>query len=231
VLQAFGEGAPWPDARASLIDLARARFAPLLGDPNFRATRWPRILAGLDAFLEFDAVRRAGATSILVERGGKFEFALADGFPFTLTARADRIELLAGGGAALIDYKTGAPPGKTEVEIGLAPQLTLSAKMLAAGAFAGAPAIEVVEALYFKLGGAKGGEEKPIKSAGFAAMVGEHFAGLLELLGQFADAQTPYLPRIMPKFAARAGDYDHLARVKEWSATGGQSDDTMAEEA
>jgi ATP-dependent helicase/nuclease subunit B len=231
VLQAFGEGAPALDEEARLVDLAKARFASLLTDPNFRATRWPRILAGLGAFLEFDAARRAGAKRILVERGGKFEFALADGSPFALTARADRIELLAGGGAALIDYKTGAPPGKREVEIGLAPQLTLSAKMLAEGAFADAPAIAVVEALYFKLGGAKGGEERPLKSEGFAAMVAEHFAGLLELLGQFRGADIPYLPRIMPKFAARAGDYDHLARVKEWSATGGQSEDATAEEA
>ena len=95
----------------------------------------------------------------------------------------------------MIDYKSGAPPGKREVEIGLAPQLTLSAKMLAEGAFAGAPAVEVVEALYFKLGGLEGGEEERAEERGFAAMVGEHFAGLLELLGQFADAETPYLPR------------------------------------
>ena len=103
--------------------------------------------------------------------------------------------------------------------------------MLAEGAFAGAPAVEVVEALYFKLGGAKGGEAKPLNpSAGFAAMVAEHFAGLMELLEQFADPGTPYLSRVMPKFIGRAGDYDHLARVKEWSATGGQSEDDGAEE-
>ncbi len=102
--------------------------------------------------------------------------------------------------------------------------------MLAEGAFRDAPAVEVVEALYFKLGGAKGGEEKRLKPAGLAAMVAEHFAGLLELLEQFADVDTPYLPRVMPKFASRAGDYDHLARVKEWSATGGQSEETTAEE-
>ena len=50
--------------------------------------------------------------------------------PFRLTARADRIDRLRDGGAALIDYKSGAPPGTKEVTIGFAPQLTLEAAML-----------------------------------------------------------------------------------------------------
>ena len=46
------------------------------------------------------------------------------------------------GGAALIDYKTGAPPGVNEVKVGFAPQLTLEAAMLARGGFPGLPALE-----------------------------------------------------------------------------------------
>ena len=44
-------------------------------------------------------------------KAARLEIPLADGSIFTLTARADRIEALRSGGAALIDYKTGAPPG------------------------------------------------------------------------------------------------------------------------
>ena len=51
-----------------------------------------------------------------------------------------------------------------------------------------------------------------------------HFAGLQTLLDAFACEETPYLSRPFPKFAPRFSDYDHLARVKEWSATGGESD-------
>jgi ATP-dependent helicase/nuclease subunit B len=36
-------------------------------------------------------------------------------------------------------------------------------------------------------------------------------------LNQFRRPQTAYLPRPFPKYAARYNDYDHLARVKEWS--------------
>ena len=42
------------------------------------------------------------------------------------------------------------------------------------------------------------------------------------LLDAFAREETPYLSRPFPKFAPRFSDYDHLARVKEWSATGGR---------
>jgi ATP-dependent helicase/nuclease subunit B len=234
-LQAYGEGfregAPPAEARARLLALAAAHFAAPLADPNFRALRWPRIVAGLDAFLAFDAERRARAERVLVERKGAFEFALDDGRRFTLTARADRIELLSGGGAAIVDYKTGAPPGKTEVEVGFAPQLTLEATMLAHGAFAGAPAIETIEALYFKLGGADGGEARRLNFDDFGAVAARHFDGLKTLLAQFADPTTPYPPRLFPKFAKRPGDFDHLARVKEWSATAGQSDEPAADEA
>ncbi|MGO4869149.1 MAG: double-strand break repair protein AddB [Roseiarcus sp.] len=235
-LQAFSEtlpSGPLPaDARAQLLAIARARFAPMLADPSFRAMRWPRIVQGCDKFLSFDAERRAGAERILVEQGGRLEFPLADGSIFTLTARADRIEALRSGGAALIDYKSGSPPGLSEVQVGFAPQLTLEAAMLARGGFAGLIGLEAVSALYFKLGGAKGGEirELKFKDATFAEVVERHFAGLKVLLDQFCDPQTPYLSRLYPKFAKRAGDYDHLARVKEWSATGGFSDDAQGDE-
>ena len=44
------------------------------------------------------------------------------------------------------------------------------------------------------------------------------------LLESFACEDTPYLSVPFPKFAPRFSDYDHLARIKEWSATGGESD-------
>jgi ATP-dependent helicase/nuclease subunit B len=235
-LQEFSERLPSgplpPDARARLLAIARARFAPMLADPAFRAMHWPRIERGCDKFLSFDAERRALAQRILVEQGGRLEIPLADGSIFTLTARADRIECLRAGGAALIDYKSGSPPGTSEVQVGFAPQLTLEAAMLSRGGFAGLAGVEAVSALYFKLGGAKGGEvrELKFKDASFAEVVERHFAGLKILLDQFADPQTPYVSRPYPKFARRAGDYDHLARVKEWSATGGFSDDAQGDE-
>jgi ATP-dependent helicase/nuclease subunit B len=211
------------EMRERLMAIARASFAPLLADPAFHALRWPRIVEGLDAFIAFDAARREGASAILVEQAGRLEIPLSDGSRFTLTARADRIELLHGGGAAVIDYKTGVPPGIAEVQVGFAPQLTLEAAMVSRGAFAEVPREPVLTAIYLKLGGADGGfvRELKFKEAQFAEVVESHFSGLKLLLEQFARESTPYLSRPHPKFAGRGADYDHLARVKEWSATGG----------
>ena len=72
-LQAYGEtfdeDASSAVMRARLIGLAQKQFAAPLADPSFRALRWPRIVAGLDAFLAFDAERRVGAERVLVEAG------------------------------------------------------------------------------------------------------------------------------------------------------------------
>ena len=84
------------------------------------------------------------------------------------------------------------------------------------------PALEPVEALYLKLGGAGGGAEKRAggKDEISAELAEKHFAELKILLDQFAREETPYLSRPFPKFASRFSDYDHLARVKEWAIAG-----------
>ena len=41
------------------------------------------------------------------------------------------------------------------------------------------------------------------------------------LAAKFADDATPYPSLVHPMWRYAYGDYDHLARVKEWSLTGG----------
>jgi len=221
--RAFPEGLLPPAARETLRRFARDRFAELLRDRAFSGLNWPNIEKAIDFVVRFENETRGETEHIFVERRGEVVFPLSDGKPFKLTARADRIDRLAAGGARLIDYKSGAPPGKTEVTIGLAPQLTLEAAILAQGGFADIGALIPKQALYLKLGGADGGEARDAAEKGedVAALSARHFADLKILLEQFIDPATPYLSRPMPKFLSRFADYDHLARVKEWSAAGG----------
>jgi ATP-dependent helicase/nuclease subunit B len=213
-------------ARTRLFEIARERFAPLLEDDNFRLIAWPRIEQGLDYFLNFDRARRSDLAQILTEKRSELAIPLANGSKFLLSAMADRIEILKSGDIALVDYKTGAMPGVNEVRVGFAPQLTLEAAMVARGAFDIAPPRAPIEALYLKLGGAKGGEERALKfkDESLADVAEEHYRALVALLEQFADEATPYAPRPYPKFIGAFGTYDHLARVKEWSASGGLAD-------
>jgi ATP-dependent helicase/nuclease subunit B len=94
--------------------------------------------------------------------------------------------------------------------------------MLQRGGFQGLPALEPAEAIYLKLGGADGGAVKRAggEKADIRKLAEKHFAQLKTLLDQFAREETPYLSRPFPKFASRFSDYDHLARVKEWSTAG-----------
>ena len=53
----------------------------------------------------------------------------------------------------------------------------------------------------------------------------EALEGLMALLAKFEDETTPYLSRPRVQFARAISDYDHLARVREWSAAdGGESE-------
>ena len=45
-------------------------------------------------------------------------------------------------------------------------------------------------------------------------------ADLTDLITLFAEPDHPYISRIWPFRADQPGDYDHLARVREWSLTG-----------
>jgi len=227
-LERFVDGHPVgpmpPEAREKLRAFLREELAAQLQDADFVALRWSRLEKTIDFYLGFEARRRDKIKAIKTECEGKFEIPLDDGSIFTLTARADRIELNADGTATLVDYKTGTPPGVNEILVGFAPQLTLEAAMVSRGAFNLGRSVETIEALYLKLGGAGGGEERPVDfaktKANFMDVAEDHYRGLVELLDQFRDPATAYPPRPFPKFAKRYNAYDHLARVKEWSLGG-----------
>jgi ATP-dependent helicase/nuclease subunit B len=51
-------------------------------------------------------------------------------------------------------------------------------------------------------------------------LAGEAVAQLARRIAWFSQRETPYRSRIKPYRADIAGDYDHLARVKEWSPSG-----------
>src|SRR5204863_534774 len=75
-------------------------------------------------FIGEEIVRRAEIAESVSETTGSLVIP-APGGPFTVTAKADRIDRLAAGGLVIIDYKTGSVPQKTEIENAVAVQLPL----------------------------------------------------------------------------------------------------------
>jgi ATP-dependent helicase/nuclease subunit B len=222
----FASGLP-TDPYAELIKLGREAFAPLSDYPEAEAFWWPRFERIARWFIEWEIERRKMVSAVFAETGGKLK--ISD--DFLLTARADRIDLKSDGTLAVLDYKTGQPPTAKQVKSGLSPQLTLQAAMLRHGTFEKVKLPDqpsVSELLYLRLsGGEPGGEEqeREFKDSSVNEEADKAFARLREVVARFASAEQPYLSFARPMFFSRAyGDYDHLARVKEWAASGGDGE-------
>jgi ATP-dependent helicase/nuclease subunit B len=216
------------DALGELLRLGKRHFAALADYPEARAFWWPRFLRIAAWFAGWDAGRRPLVAATYAETAGEIEFALGER-RFRLTGRADRIDRLTDGRYAILDYKTGEARSEKQVRSGLAPQLPLEAAMLRAGGFAGIPAAASVAALaYVTLrGGNPPGAEKPID---FSDGTPDSHADtalrrFIAMALRFEDETEPYRSLVHPMWKRHYGDYDHLARVKEWSASGGSPDE------
>ena len=204
------------DALEQLVAIGHDVFQGTLTRPGVRAFWWPRFQRIARWFVEFERRRRAAGLAVAAtEVDGVIEIPGPAG-PFELTARADRIDQLADGGLRVVDYKTGQTPSWRQVKSGLVPQLTLGAAIAQAGGFEGIAAGTVGELAYLRLsGGRQPGEEK-VFAEDIGAVVTEALDGLSRRIAAYDDPATPYLSRPRPMFIGRFGDYDHLARVKEW---------------
>ncbi|MGF1454782.1 MAG: double-strand break repair protein AddB [Alphaproteobacteria bacterium] len=207
-----------PDgALEALIAEGERSLSHILTDPAQRTFWGPRFRQAAHWFFETERAWREKAAPLAIEVAGSWSVPDTDGF--TVTGRADRIDRLSGG-YAIIDYKTGQPPSRKEVEAGLAPQLALEALMVGAGAFENVPAGPVAWLRYVPFKGGRSADkpgdiavgEDTVSQLSYDAAV-----GLGQLIRQYGRPETPYRPRHIPKHETSKGDYDHLARVKEWS--------------
>jgi ATP-dependent helicase/nuclease subunit B len=206
-----------------LIALGEQQFASLADYPEARAFWWPRFLRIARWFVGWEIERRRQIAAIHAEIRGEIEIPFGDQV-FKLRGIADRIERLADGTYAILDYKTGRIPGHDEVKTGFAPQLTLEAAMLRRGGFANIPAgASVSELMYVGLkGGEPAGEPRLVKLKDSTpdAEADRALAKLSNIAMRFAVETEAYTSLMHPMWKTRYGDYDHLARVKEWSLSG-----------
>ena len=213
----------WPAAlpvRAldELLKIGTTVFDEKMTNAALRAFWWPRFEQIAIWFVDNEQKKRSsGRTPLSTETSGELSFK-APGGNFTLRARADRIDRASDGGLVVIDYKTGAVPTTKQMVSGLTPQLTLEAAMAAQGCFANVEAGAVSQLVYMKLsGGREAGKENGIFED-VESLAADALQGLKDRVSAFDNEKTPYLSRPVPMFFRRFGDYDHLARVKEWMA-------------
>lgn len=203
-------------AEQELSALADEHFHRLMDYPDLHA-RWRARFQRISGwFLAHEAAHSAQVQKRYTELDGLLELKFPD---FRLRGRADRVDVLENGLAEIIDYKTGQPPSKTQVEAHLAPQLSLEAAMVAAGAFEGIAAIKSDALSYIKLSGNRvPGAYMPVSSGeeNVSTLAEEALQKLKELVAYYAQAETGYLSLAQPQTTRYEGAYDHLARVAEW---------------
>lgn len=206
------------DALGELLRIGRDVFAETMDRPAVATFWWPRFERLAEWFIESERKYRATMTKSFAEQSGRIRI---DGLTREtyLRGRADRMDMMDDGRLRIIDYKTGGAPSQKEVDAGLSPQLPLEAAMAKRGAFETFGKVETAAMLYIRLTGA---EHKPgeVKDIPVEDLPERTWHSLISLLLKYENPKTPYLSNPRPQFLGRFADYNHLARVKEWSAGG-----------
>ncbi len=204
------------DPLEELISIGKKEFGSAFDRPGVRAFWWPRFLRIAKWFVEQEILNRADRQKAWTEIEGRVDFQAPAGV-FTLTAHADRVDLLANNTLKIIDYKTGQKPTNAAIRAGFSPQLPLEAAILSANGFNGIEAKPVSKLEFWTLsGGRKPGVVESINDD-IADLAQKAYEGLVALVARFDDPATPYLSQPNRSWTKRFAEYDHLARVIEWA--------------
>lgn len=222
----------WHRLRSSNPDLAigpfaQARFAAARVHPLFRALWQPRLIAALERFEHWiREAEQAGRVVLATEIAGEMD---VEGVK--VYGRADRIDRLADGSLAIVDYKSGSPPSKRQVEAGFALQLGVLGLIARDGRFVDKKTGKVVTGTptrfeYWSLGKAKkeggfGYQETPVREGGARTglepeqFLPHHSTKLHEAISRFIKGREPFTARENPDYEGY-NEYDQLMRLEEW---------------
>jgi len=208
------------DPAGELVAIADDLMAEWGAFAHVRAFWRPRLARFADWFAQTEPDRRADLRRTLSEVPGQLILECPGG-AFTLTARADRIDIR-GDGLAIYDYKTGSISARRVAAERLqSPQLPLEGLIARSGGFDGAaitgaaPALAAL-AYISAAGGREAGEAQALKDPEALAVSARN--KLAALIARYDSPDTPYTAMQRPAFKA-LWDYDpyaHLARVAEW---------------
>lgn len=210
----------WHDGKGAMADLAEIHLAEMRAHPVMRAMWKPRLLKAL-AWVEKEVARDPDRIPVVWEEQGHITWR-----GITITGTADRIDRLADGTLAIVDYKTGTPPSKDQVAKGFAMQLGTLALMAKAGAWTKASGTPT-RFEYWSLGKSDKSEtgfgyrETPLKVDGARkGLLPEEFLPtaeyyLNEAIDRWILGNEGFTARLNPD-AKVYTTYDHLMRLLEW---------------
>ena len=208
---------------ARLRPRAEALLSQASAHPLMRALWQPRLMEAIDFIAAQVAENRAdGRRPLAAEADGKCEIA-----GVTLNGRADRIDRLADGSLAIVDYKTGQPPSPSAVAEGYSLQLGLLGLIAERDGFDGIDgAASCFE--YWSLARRAGrlgyvaspvGGRNGLDAGEFVAAAERNFVAAA---GKWLTGSEPFTAKLHPEYAPY-GDYDQLMRLDEWYGREGRA--------
>lgn len=197
--------------KARLREIAETVLAQDVAWAQARALWLARLDRVADWFIETEMARRAQARPHLFEV--KASLLLRD-LGFTLSGKADRLDLDPAGRLHIYDYKTGTPPTLRE-QTSFDKQLLLEALLAEHAGFDDMGPTPVARAVFIGLGGTPVEVAAPLDSAPPDRIRAEFHA----LIAAYMNPAQGYVARRAPRQAGDAGDYDLLARFGEWDIT------------
>jgi ATP-dependent helicase/nuclease subunit B len=237
IIELFISGKHDPGAAdaAAILEGIVARVFDEAGLPAHIDAVWrPRFAEVGREFLAYEAERRGLIAESLVERGAKVKLPGSD---LLLTGRADRIDLRRDGKADIIDYKTGLSPSMKEARVLLDPQLALEAAALRLGGFKDLKPMETDNLIYVRLRPGSGFKAETVNNENQARVKAEDvrttddliersLSQLIRLTEALRTGKAGFKSRVAPfKDRDYGGEYDHLARVAEWSSADNEEGD------
>ncbi|AZI34856.1 double-strand break repair protein AddB [Caenibius tardaugens NBRC 16725] len=217
----------WHEQGGDLRPIAERVLDEENAHPLMRGLWRPRLLAALD-WIAAEIARLPDREIVAIEADGEM---VVDGV--RIHGRADRIDRLANGELAIVDYKTGSPPSAGMVIKGYALQLGLIGLMAQAGGIPKATG-EPSHFEYWSFG-------KHAKSeTGFGYRVERIAEGrskglkreeyldvtmgfLRDAISRWIKGDDPFTARLNPDYPGYA-DYDQLMRLDEWQALAGDAE-------
>lgn len=229
ILDRFLRDNPLPlpmDAEAQLLKIGEEEFQQHMSRPAVWAFWWPRFCQMAAWFVAEMRAREGSLGRVVTESTGAITLDKVSP-PFTLTAKADRLDVRRDGSLVIIDYKTGRPPNPLDVTLGFSPQLPLEAAIAWQGGFKDVPAALVAGLEFWHLkGGRDGSTIVPVKDpetrsdADPMILADDAYQGLMELVQHYSQDDAAYMAAPRDSFALVFNDYAHLARYAEWSNEG-----------
>ncbi|MEO5973543.1 MAG: PD-(D/E)XK nuclease family protein, partial [Sphingomicrobium sp.] len=196
---------------AKLLPRARALLADGTIHPMLRALWQPRLIEAIGWVVGQEVANQAaGRLPLAAEAKGETTIA-----GVTVHGKADRLDRLADGGLAIVDYKTGKAPKQKAVDEGFALQLGLLGLIARAGGFTdkGEPHAHEYWSLT-KHGDRFGKKTSPDRgdAAGFLAHAEAQFIAAAR---DWLTGNREFTAKLNPAYAPY-GDYDQLMRLEEW---------------